>query len=93
LIVPAVGVTVPEVPAEPAGGLVARDEVEAKRVDRDALERRYGRLVTDDKGDFRGRVLETLISESDSCGDCRGSSTIWFGGRGVLMGWDDIAHR
>jgi len=73
---PAVGVTVPESLGEPASEWVGREVVEAKRVDNEALERRYGRCVTEERGDLRGRVLGTWISESESCGDCKGSSGV-----------------
>jgi hypothetical protein len=70
------GVTVPESVGESGLAWVGKDVVEAKRLLRDALERRYGRLVTDARGDFGGRVLGYAMgdSESEDCDDCSGSS-------------------
>lgn len=68
---PAIGVMVPDALGEDAG----RELVDAKRVDNEALERRYG-SVKDDKGDFNAvrRVLgrDKEESGSEDCGDCRG---------------------
>ena len=76
---PAVGVTVPDAPGEPVA--VGSDVVDWKSVERDALERRYGMLDKDARGDLAGFErwpLETcrLVSESESCGDCSGSSGV-----------------
>jgi hypothetical protein len=73
---PAVGVTVPDTPGEPVA--IGSDVVDWKRVESDALDRRYGRLVKDARGDlpcFEGLPLATsrFVSESESCGDCSGS--------------------
>ena len=75
--------------------------MEAKRFEREALERRYGRLVTDARGDLVGLALGTVMfdSESESCGDCSGSSSVgivireaWYsaGRRGVSR---CVVHR
>lgn len=76
---PAVGVTVPDTPGEPAP--VGSDVVDWKRVERDALDRRYGRLVKDASCDLAGLEVRPLatsmfVSESESCGDCSGSSSV-----------------
>lgn len=76
---PAVGVSVPDPAGEPVA--VGSEVVDWKSVERDALERRYGRLVRDARGDragFDGRPLATsrFVSESESCGDCSGSSGV-----------------
>ena len=72
------GVTVPDSLGDWALGWVGRDVVEAKRLESEALERRYERLVTDFKGDLAGLVLGKVMfdSESESCGDCSGSSSV-----------------
>ena len=70
------GVTVPDPLGEFAFDRVDKDVVDAKRFESDALLRRYGKVVSEDNGDLFGGclVLGTLmLSESDSCGDCRGS--------------------
>jgi hypothetical protein len=70
------GVTAPESVGDRGLPWVGSEVVEAKRLLREALERRYGRLVTDARGDLAGRVLGKVMgdSESDDCGDCSGSS-------------------
>lgn len=79
----AVGVTVPDAPGEPA---VGSEVVDWKSVERDAFERRYGRLLIEARGDLAGldgRPLETsrFVSESESCGVCSGSSGVDVMGR------------
>lgn len=76
---PAVGVAVPDAPGEPDP--MGSEVVDWKSVERDALERRYGRLFRDARGDragFDGRPLaiSRFVSESESCGDCSGSSGV-----------------
>jgi hypothetical protein len=65
-----VGVAVPELGTEPGRG---RDDVEAKRVDKDWFERRKGRLASDDAGDCArclGRTVD--CSSAPSGGECIG---------------------
>jgi hypothetical protein len=74
-----VGVTVPDAPGEPVA--IGSDVVDWNSVEREALERRYGMLDKDARGDLEGFErwpLETwrLVSESESCGDCSGSSGV-----------------
>lgn len=78
LTVLATGVAVPDWLGEPGLPNVGRDVVDAKRFDSEAFERRYGRLDIDDNGDFPSLRLctEMACSESDSCGDCSGSSGV-----------------
>ena len=73
------GVTVPDAPGEPVA--IGSDVVDWKSVESDALDRRYGMLDKDARGDLAGFErwpLETwrLVSESESCGDCSGSSGV-----------------
>ena len=73
------GVTVPDAPGEPVA--TGSDVVDWKSVERDALDRRYGTLDKEARGDLAGFgrwPLETwrLVSESESCGDCSGSSGV-----------------
>lgn len=71
---PAVGVAGPDAP----GVAVEKELVEANRLDKDELVRRYG-SVSDDREDLAparrafasGRLV---VSESVCCGDCRASS-------------------
>ena len=71
-----VGVTVPESVGESALDWVGKEVVDAKRLDSDALERRYGSLAMESRGPFAGRVLGFVMgdSESEDCCDCSGSS-------------------
>lgn len=67
-----------EVAADGPDVLAGSEEVDEKRFDNDALDRPYGRLRREDKGDFRssrrtlGRLKPNEESESESCGDCSG---------------------
>ena len=57
VLVPVGGVTVPESVGENGLACVGSEVVEAKRLLREVFDRRYGRLATDARGDFAGRVL------------------------------------
>lgn len=74
------GVTAPESGGERTSGWVGSEVVEAKRLESEALLRRYDRRDTEASGDLAGRTLGTLLlsveSESESCG----SSTVGVGG-------------
>lgn len=89
LTTPAVGVADPDAVGVPV--LVGNEVVEANRLDKDALERRYGR-VREDRGDLppARRSLGNVRDDSEvvCCGNCRGWSVEEVMSAADVPSWD-----